>query len=367
MSLARSLARPLASPLASALVRGGGGLAAPTLAVDTPVTNPPTFTATLTPSAAGILEGDSVRLQIHTSTDFSSPTYNQTSTLDASDVAAEEETGFPAPSPALDGGSYYARARQERGGLVSPWSEVVGPFAVPSSYTEQGVVFDGINDVMARNSGLSGVANGKTGLFFVSVEFDSVAAADFEALIYIDDTTNDIAIQRNTSGKLYLIAGGTSSEVINAAGPTTIGAERCNILVALDSEGPSYAYAWTSGGGWAQEISDATGGSIDFNFNSDSGVRVGARYIGNRVFGGTLYRLAAWFNPTSLPDITDSAVRDNFADSSTGETVDPATSVSAYGTPDIDIHGDAAAFNGGTANNGTAGAFTMINGSVADA
>ena len=59
--------------------------------------------------------------------------------------------------------------------------------------------------------------------------------------------------------------------------------------------------------------------------------------IGSGISGTTLFRVAAWVDPATVPDIFDTAVQSKFW--AGGLLVDPADSVAAYGTPLVDLYG----------------------------
>ena len=458
----------------------GTTLSAPTLAY-TAATNPPQFAATLVLPEVD----DVIRLQIDADTNFTAPIeYTLTNTLDGAEVAALE-ADFTGSS--LAAGNWFARARHERGGTVSQWSNVeswtvadtaptisssvptdnatgvavdstiaitfshniqfitsagtvvlrdndggwadletftpssltaatgdnggsasisgavltitpgtdmVGgiehairiasnaveeiygtnfagiaddttlSFTIASAgYTELPVTFDGTNDWLNRGGALTSVADGKTALFFFSVDFTNTASAS--EIIVKQAGGQGLYVNRAADAKIYCYIYNTSAAIaISLNSTTAVGAERANILVAADADGSSYLYLWTPTlGAWSLEKTDSAGTGVNLDF-TQADTYLGSNFTSTKL-AANVQRMAMWFNPASLPDITSSAVRDNFINSSTGALVDPATSITAYGTPDIEFAENATAWNAGT-NQGSGGDFTM-NGAVVDA
>jgi hypothetical protein len=91
--------------------------AAPVLALDSPLTNPPTFSIEMDLPEVG----DVLRLQIATDAGFSSLVVNTTKTLDMGE-AADEEATFTIGT--LDPDDYFARVNHTRSG-TSDWSNTV--------------------------------------------------------------------------------------------------------------------------------------------------------------------------------------------------------------------------------------------------
>lgn len=352
--------------VSSTVVAGGGaGPLAPVVAFDTPITNPPAYVvqySVLNGDPYDTVPGDVVRMEI---TDAGDNYFTYDSAALTQDNIDNQTASFDIGSDTYVAGDADVRMRivRDSGAVLSPWSSIVTGTLPAAGYTETPVTFDGTNDYMERGGALTGVVDGRTALIFISVEFANAASA-IEYLLKGAGTQGP-AIYRDASGYIQVQQRDTGGALdINLIGATTvIGAERVNILAALDADGTSYLYLWEAGGGTVEETSDASGGGGDLDF-TPANFFFGANG-GNFKFTGDALRVAAWFNPTSLPDITQSSVRDKFFNSSTGALVDPATSVSAYGTPQIARHGVATVWNT-TGNQGDGGDFTM-NGAVVDA
>jgi hypothetical protein len=233
-----------------------------------------------------------------------------------------------------------------------------------ASFTENFVVFDGTNDYLSRASDFDGAADSKTALLFLSVDFAGTAAAN-EYLLSCDAANN--FIRRDSGGQIDVGWEDTAGAANILLGSTdTYGAERCNILIALDADATSRMYVWSeSAGAWSAEGTDVAGGGNNLEFTPGL-LAFLAFSSGVAKFNGGCARIAMWQGIT-VPDITSSAVRDTFADASTGVLVDPATSVAAYGTPILDMYGDADFWNTDDDNNNGSGGGLTMNGTVVDA
>ncbi len=232
-----------------------------------------------------------------------------------------------------------------------------------AGFTEQWVTFDGTNDRLAKSSNLS--TDSKTALIFISADFATVHGGTIRRLL--DQSTGASYVAREASGLVEVVWRDTAaSAVILMFGGTAIGAERANILVALDADATSRIWVWREGAGaWSAQGTDAAGGGANLEFTTGT-AGIASRDDGfTQPFDGNLSRVAIWTG-ISVPDITNSAVRDNFCNSTTGVLVDPATSVAAYGTPVVDFYGNAAAWNNVSANHGSSTGWSMV-GSVVDA
>jgi hypothetical protein len=121
---------------------------------------------------------------------------------------------------------------------------------------------------------------------------------------------------------------------------------RVNALIALDSNGTSTFVMSVDGAAWSTEW---TSTNTSTALNLDGALGIMSDSGGSQTAPIIHYRTAAWVGIT-LPDVTSGAVQSNFF--SGGTLVDPATSITAYGTPVIDVYGNAATLNAGT-NNGS--------------
>lgn len=255
---------------------------------------------------------------------------------------------------------YYVVVSTDPSGNTSTSTEQT---LMTDSFSERFVVFDGSNDALRIATDLSGASDNTTALVFISVDFANVASAD--EYLLTAGVTNPY-IRRSSNGILRTIWLDTEGNAdINLAGVTPVGAERANILLSLDANGTSKFYTWLESSGlWSADGTDSTGGNGNFDFTTGQwGIASKSSGALLTLLNGGLSRVAMW-QGISLPDISNSAVQDNFANSSTGELVDPEISRTAYGIPIIDFYGLADLWNAGT-NHGSGGDFTMI-GSVTD-
>lgn len=95
-----------------------GSQSAPVLTIDAPVTNPPTFSAVMDSPVVN----DIIRLQVSASLAFSTLSQNVTNTLDLAEVAAGDAS---LGVTSMASGAWYARARHERDGTASLWSNII--------------------------------------------------------------------------------------------------------------------------------------------------------------------------------------------------------------------------------------------------
>jgi hypothetical protein len=110
-----------ATSAATSAVTAASSLAAPELALVTPLTNPPTFTIV----SDLPLVADVFRLQFSTDAGFASIAYEVVNTLDIFEIA---DLTLAMAVGSLTPAAYYARIRQERSSLGSPnspWSNTV--------------------------------------------------------------------------------------------------------------------------------------------------------------------------------------------------------------------------------------------------
>lgn len=151
----------------------------------------------------------------------------------------------------------------------------------------------------------------------------------------------------------------THSRIINQDTAPLSAGDRVNVLIALNSNGTSTFVMSVNGGAWSTEWTKLCS---DTAFSLDGSLGVVSASNGSEKAPVIHYRTAIWTGIT-LPDVTSTAVQALFFNN--GTSVDPATAVAAYGTPVIDLYGDAEALNtgvhNGTYNSGTAltgGGFT---------
>lgn len=142
---------------------------------------------------------------------------------------------------------------------------------------------------------------------------------------------------------------------------------RFNMLLTgsiITGNATSRVVQWDSVSGAASIELDTTAGggaAVNYDWTSNAGL-VGDMALfasgdGSRKVDVTSYRVAWWNLGSAPPDITSSGVRDNFYNSTTGVTVDPATGNALYGTPLYDIHGAQTNYANGT-NLGSGSDFT---------
>lgn len=228
-------------------------------------------------------------------------------------------------------------------------------------YVEEGVHFDGSTNTLVKTGGFDGVVDGKTALFFVSLADD----ADAEDYMAILGASTDTGMQVWSRYNTTLVIGAARDESGTAAVNMAVSGipskgTRYALLFAIDADGTSKLMIKTTSGAWTLIGTDADGGGANLNWTTDW--VVGARgpdLVGK--FKGNVYRMALWFN-VAIPDVEGEAVQDLFTEAS-GVTADPALSVTALGTPAMDLYGDSTTFS---ANRGSGGVMTL-NGTLGDA
>lgn len=202
-----------------------------------------------------------------------------------------------------------------------------------------GVLQDGGSDIVDDTQFL---------LFWSGTLVDSPSVT--QTIFGIGDTSGtNIRIRNLSTGRIDLrVKDDGGSLIYTAEFSSTLDADgRFNIIVSMDTNSTtriSLNATNTNLPATAGETVELSASSTNHLLHSGSGADP------NRL-ATTFARVAFWKGVS--PDISSSAVRDNFFNSSTLEIVDPATSISAYGTPIIDIYGNAAAIN--SATNDTSG------------
>lgn len=224
---------------------------------------------------------------------------------------------------------------------------IVGYSRAPAApaFTETGVVF-GTDDSLRRLANL-GAADAKTMLYFASLSFTN--AAGTAEYLFTQDSVSSY-IRRETGGGLRIVWRDTSAGApINFTGATATGASRYAILLALDADGTSRLHLKPGAGSWVvNDNTDTTGGGANLEFTAGS-FSVGAAdgVVPASFVNATHYRTAVWTGIT-LPALNDStavdAVAANFVNSD-GTLKSPALSVTAYGTPRVELSGSVANYN----------------------
>ncbi len=234
----------------------------------------------------------------------------------------------------------------------------------PSGYVEVLTAWDGVNDFLERDAilqdGGGDVTNGPNGLVFVSFDVGALPAS----LGYIFSNDTDFHVRRETDGDFRChfenTAGATMLDELTSAGAWAN--ERINILFALVRNGTCTMQV--VGESSSQALTDVSP-DLDIKFDYTDNWEINGRSGGVSLAAYDLARVTVWKLSSAPPDITSSAVQDNFFDATTKLTVDPAISVAAYGEPLYDFFGNAATMNAGTDQSTNNNNYTMT-GAVTD-
>lgn len=241
--------------------------------------------------------------------------------------------------------------------------------AASAAYSENEVTFSSNR----LRGGQIDTANRDWMLFFLCGTFANTAGAN-EYIAMSGGATYLNYIRRGTSGQIACVWQNPTPAAqfsMTAAGVNFTGAgEKFASLILLDSYGTSRIHSCRDSGGWAwaESTTDTTGGSAGvymtastWSLGSDDGTSPTA------YFPGTMIRFAVFAGANGTqPDISSGTVRDYFFNTATGLAVDPATSVSALGTPLWDVYGPAADYNA-LVNEGSRGSWASKTGTFADA
>lgn len=233
----------------------------------------------------------------------------------------------------------------------SDTSDVKSETPTSTSYTESGVIADGVNDYLSK-SFPTGLSDGSL-LFFASLSFTNTASA---SEYVIELTSTQFLVRRTATGEIQVfLEDASNNRLIDGVSSTVqVGAERCNILIGYTPSGVTQFYVWEPDGG-VEAVINTSSGSANWA-HTNNGYAVCRRVSTAGWLSATMYRVALWPGSVTVPDLSSSTVRDNFYNSTTGALADPAISRSAYGTPVFDIYGDATVWNGnpdGLTSNGS--------------
>lgn len=229
-----------------------------------------------------------------------------------------------------------------------------------AGFAETGVVFDGTNDLLTV--GRQASADASSVLFFANFTVgelgrtQSVFFADFEFSVGLGSNNVLGVLVRNTAGTIVMNSGSPALTVaLN---------DRVSVLFECTRNGASRLATKVNSGSWVTRR-DTTIADVDLDLDSTQFYIAGDSNASRRL-NGTVYRVAVWSGIT-VPDVTSATVQDYFVNSG-NSLVDPSVSEAQYGTALEDWYGNAAAWNAGTAQNGsnTGGTITMT-GAVTDA
>ncbi len=213
---------------------------------------------------------------------------------------------------------------------------------VSGGFTENGVVWDGSS--YFQNTSSPSWTSTTDLMFFASFELDSISTT--VTLFHGGAGGARVRLSSGDTDTRWIDDAGTVAFSFSSTGHVQAIGDRINLLATFDAANDvARCYVWDeTDGAWAsagQDTSNSGNGTLE---NAPSALNLGTT-AGSFILDGTVFRLAMW---DTVADITQTSVQDNFSDSTTGALVDPATSRTAYGTPLIDLNGDAADYNAGT-------------------
>lgn len=237
---------------------------------------------------------------------------------------------------------------------------------VPTTYTETVVSAAAGTSLLAPAAAGSGI----TSIFFAFSGLQQAGVDARTALVSFDSPSTgliyaDWAGGNGTAGlRATISAGGRAVGGVNTS--TTPGT-RYHALLSCFADGAGNltlrASIREAGGTWVDAWADSveTGAGSTIDGISSVAMRLLQRIDGGGAhdWRGGIARMAMWVaaDNTEIADPGDSAIQDAFIDSTTDQTVDPATLNGLIGTPVVDFHGPASSYSAGT-HAGSLGTFT---------
>lgn len=222
----------------------------------------------------------------------------------------------------------------------------------PTIFAEQGVVANGTQglDLGSKFS----VDSPDAIIFFSGVVSDIGAQQRFihwgtsaaaPSWIKVDASAGDSSIS-------VQVLGYTDLGIFGNVTVTGVAEGRIHVVYTtkvVDSDILIQLAVWDGTNGWKVKSKTIAGAST-ITFNTDGGnVNLLQNVNGAQRVSGTIFRLSAWIGSTL--DVTDAAALDRLV--AAGNIVDPAVSISEYGTPEFDCYGDAATWDSGALPVGT--------------
>ena len=244
----------------------------------------------------------------------------------------------PAPSGLTASTTYYAHFMHEDAATNQSSVSSADGFTTAAGFTETSATWDGSTEDLRRTSALTGASDGPSALIYIDADISSQI---WKNIFYATNGSGtDMEMYIDNTGNGHLTITGIANNLVSGIGSV----ERHHIFVEMS---PNHVRVIDNGSTALNlAVSSPTYPLALANWFLLS-------YDDDAYLACDLYRFAMW---TGEHDPTDSAFRDLFYNSSTGEMVDPATAVSSltgsYGLPIFDIHGNAATQKGATNDQG---------------
>lgn len=229
-----------------------------------------------------------------------------------------------------------------------------------SGFAPNSVRFDGASSLSLPND--LGSGSDTTVMLFASFVVNQTNVN--QAIFALDNSSNYVRI--NSNGRMRVIwyrEDGALALFFETATVLTPG-DLVNLLLIHQLGGRSHVVVKIGANAPVIERNQWDGTTGQFLETSTGAVAIGATANGGNQIQADMRRIAVWTAPLSAPDIKDSVVQAEFY-APDGTIKDPAVTHAAYGQPNLDFTGDAAALNagqhGGTLPDFTAaGTFTDV-------